>query len=180
MYIELAAYHSFLQHYIEGYDRGIWLTNGKQNWSCSNAPMQEWKSLLLNVKLVPPVFLIFDSYSSLFLQGFYSKLRTLDHNNSLLSGSLFLFKNGLLFPSYFAGKLWAHCSAVRRCVWCSSSFSPAQPTTVSVSWENWDWLSSEMWVHSWLNLGFVKMFFLCNLFLCLIRVMCNFFFFPPV
>lgn len=42
--------------------------------------MQEWKSLLLNVKLVTPVFLIFDLYSSLFLQGFYSKLRTLDHN----------------------------------------------------------------------------------------------------
>lgn len=41
---------------------------------------------------------------------------------------------------------WAPCFAVRRCAWCSSSFSQAQPITVSVNWESWAWSSSEMWV----------------------------------
>ena len=41
---------------------------------------------------------------------------------------------------------WAPCFAVRRCAWCSSSFSPARPTIVSVSWGSWVWWSSEMWV----------------------------------
>lgn len=41
---------------------------------------------------------------------------------------------------------WAPCFAARRCAWCSSSFSPAQPTIVSVSWGSWAWWSSETWV----------------------------------
>lgn len=41
---------------------------------------------------------------------------------------------------------WAPFSGARRCAWCSSSCSRAQPTTVSVSWENWAWWNSETWV----------------------------------
>jgi len=48
-------------------------------------------------------------------------------------------------PSFRREK-WAPCSAARRCAWCSSSSSPARPTTASVSWESWAWWSSEMWV----------------------------------
>lgn len=87
-----------------------------------------------------------------------------------------LLTSGPLFPSFSAGKSWAPCSAVRRCVWCSSSFSPAQPTIVSVSWESWDWLSSEMWVPSSMVLDLVRMFFMCYRFLCFIWVMCEAFF----
>lgn len=77
VYISLAACHSFSQHCIEVYDRGIWLANGKQNWSCSNLPMQEWKSHLLILKASHPFVLDFLTHIwvlvlFLFLQGCYS------------------------------------------------------------------------------------------------------------
>lgn len=41
---------------------------------------------------------------------------------------------------------WAPSFGARRCAWCSSSSSRAQPTTVSVSWGSWAWSSLETWV----------------------------------